>query len=299
MKENGRKGGLGRGLDSLFSNSSLNNRFSENKLSEEIIFLEISEIVPNGKQPRYCFNEESIESLSNSIKLNGLLQPIVVRKVNNNKFEIVVGERRFRASKMAGLKKIPVIIKEINDEKSTLMALIENLQRENLNPVEEAKGFLNLIKLYNLTQDEVAKEVGRSRSAVANSIRLLSLPSEILEYVENSVLTEGHARALLSISDLNLMKSLALKSIESKLSVRELEKLCSQTKQNKKSKRIKKLTSTDNSRYKELEESIKAEIKRNVKIEMTSGEKGKLVIDFYNHEDLISMAYTLANVKRF
>ena len=288
-----RKGGLGKGLNALFMESDLNTDAAYGEKLEQAVILNVSSIEPNKNQPRYCFDEDAILALSESIKANGLLQPIVVRKINNEKFEIVAGERRFRALKLAGLTKIPAIVRKINQQGSTELALIENLQRENLNSIEEAKSFLMLIKVYKLTQEEVAKKVGRSRSAIANSIRLLNLPDEILRYVESSKLSEGQARALLTVHDENLMKKFAKKAVEQKLSVRELEKLCALSRKVKKKKNKKQ----QHELYNDLEKSLQATIKRNVKIELLSGEKGRLVVEFYNRDDLISMANALSSFK--
>lgn len=291
-----KKNGLGKGIEALFADIGLSDvvEGGGQEQNSEMMVLPLSQIKPNHNQPRYCFDQESIKNLSESIKLNGLLQPIVVRKIGDDKFEIVAGERRFRASKLAGLEKIPAIVKDLSDQISTEFALIENLQRENLNPIEEAKGFLVLIKNYGLTQAEVAQKVGKSRSAVANSIRLLNLPEEIIRLVENFQLSEGQARTLLSVSEVDLMKKLAQKAVKNNLSVRELERLCVSKKNVKKTKK----NESDNRIYQEIEQSMKAEIRRNVKIEVVSGEKGRLIIDFYNRDDLISMAYLLANVRK-
>lgn len=289
-----KKGGLGKGLSALFAESGVKADSFSVKHQEKALILNVASIEPNKNQPRYCFDENSIIALSKSIKENGLLQPIVVRQVADKRFEIVAGERRFRAFKLAGLTEIPVIVKKLSKQSSTELALIENLQREDLNSVEEAKGFLMLMKEYNLTQEEVAKKVGRSRSAVANSVRLLNLPEDILNLVETLKLSEGQARTLLALDDEVLMKKLAKKAIEQKLSVRELEKLCALSKKVKKKKAKPK---EKNDLYKDLEISLQHEIKRNVKIEVLHGEKGRLVIDFYNRDDLISMANVLVSSK--
>lgn len=282
-------GGLGKGLDALFAEID----FNEIQSDEKVVALNVSQIVPNKNQPRYCFDEESLESLSESIKLNGLIQPIVVRGLSDDQFEIIAGERRFRAAKKAGLKTISAVVRNLNERSSTEIALIENLQRENLNPIEEARSFVFLIKKYGLTQDEVAKTVGKSRSAVANLIRLLQLPKEVLEYVESGEMSEGQARALLVLDDELKIKEMALKAMKYNLSVRELEKLCSVRKVKKKKKQL------DDSGhiYKEMEASIRSEINRNVKIEVVSGEKGRLSIDFYNRDDLVLVAQVLAKLK--
>lgn len=262
-----KKGGLGKGLDALFAETNLeggSDDFSDSSEAQRngsVVFLKISQIEPNKNQPRYCFDEHSIKSLSNSIKLNGLIQPIVVRKLPNGKFEIVAGERRFRASKLAGLETIPAVLKNLTKEKSTELALIENLQRENLNPVEQAKGFLVLMKKHGLTQEEVAKKVGKSRSAVANMVRLLNLPEEILKQVEKGNLSEGQARALLAAESIDRMKKLASKAMELKLSVRDLERLCSVKRLKKKQKLSMSTTIYINNWKRQFEQKLSAMLK--------------------------------------
>ena len=283
-----RKSGLGKGLEALFKENI--------KQNEGSFYLEIEKIKPNENQPRKNFKDETLIALAESIKENGIIQPILVRKEEENKYKIIAGERRFRAAKMVGLKEIPVVVKEIDDKKITEIALIENLQREDLNPIEEAKGFLGLIEKYGLTQDEVSKKVGRSRSFVTNSIRLLNLPKEIIDEIEVGNLNSGQARALLSIKDSDEVKRVAKKVVENQMSVREIEKLASVKKNEKKKKKIKK--DERENIFKELEKSMQIELKRNVKIRVLAGEKGEITIDFYNRDELIDMAYSLSGLKR-
>ena len=186
-----KKGGLGKGLDAIFIEND-----TENKNS---VMLKILEIEPNREQPRNDFDEKALAELADSISQHGVLQPLLVRPISADCYQIVAGERRWRASRMAGLSEVPAIIKELSDSEVMEIALIENLQRENLSPVEEALGYKSLIETYNLTQDEVAKTVGKSRSAITNAIRLLSLPQSVIDLLSEGVLTAGHARALLTL----------------------------------------------------------------------------------------------------
>lgn len=267
--------------------------FEENQKEEkEFFFLEVDKIEANKNQPRKNFNQENLKVLAESIKENGIIQPILVRKISEQKYQIVAGERRFRAAKMLNLKQIPVFVKQIQGKAVTEIALIENLQREDLNPIEEAKGFLELIEKYGLTQDEVAKKVGRSRSAVTNTIRLLNLPDEIVKQIENKKLTSGQARALLAFKDEKDLKKVALKAIEQKLSVRTIEKMASLKKQ-----QTKKTKRENFSLFEELEKTMQMLLKRRVKIEIKSGEKGSLTIDFYNRDELILIKNKLLDIK--
>ena len=288
----GKRGGLGKGLEALFEENI--------KSQKDILKIDIDKIEANSNQPRKKFDDDKLKSLAESIKENGILQPILVREIEKDRYQIVAGERRFRAAKMAGLEKISVFIKEIEDEKITEIALIENLQREDLNPIEEAKGYISLIDRYGLTQDDVSKKVGKSRSYVTNSIRLLNLPDEVKKEVEEKNLTSGQARALLGIKDKDELIEIAKTVIEKGLSVREIEKLVSLKKEIEKRVKVKK-ENKDNIKeniFKELENSMKTELRRNVKIEVLAGEKGRITIDFYNRDELISMAYNLAGLKK-
>lgn len=278
-----KKSGLGKGIDILFDETF--------NFKRDNIFLNIEEIEVNKNQPRKIFKEESLSSLAESIKLNGVIQPILVRKLNNGKHQIIAGERRFRAAKMAGLKQIPVIFKEIKEEKVMEIALIENLQRENLNPIEEAKSFLELIEKYGLTQNEIAKKIGKSRSAVTNTIRLLNLPIEVVKEIENENLSSGQARALLAFKSQEEVKAIAIKVIERGMSVREIEKLAT-TKNNDIDKKIKQ-KEENNELFKDLKESLQNQLKRKVEIKVKSKEKGRLILEFFDNKDLIEIARKL------
>ena len=212
-----KKGGLGIGLEALFDDNSTDIQIKRT--------LRISEIEPNREQPRKNFDEDSIISLAESIKEHGVIQPLIVRSLDNGLYQLVAGERRWRASRIAGLQEVPVIIKELSDEQSMQIALIENLQRENLNPIEEALGFKELIEKYNMKQEYLSKIVGKSRSSISNAIRLLNLPEEIKLMLEKNYISVGHAKVLMSIEDKNLMVEIAEKIIKEDLTVRSLESI--------------------------------------------------------------------------
>lgn len=282
-----RKSGLGKGLSALFQDNI--------EETNSTIVVNILDVEPNKEQPRRKFDEEAMASLADSIREHGIIQPIVVRPLLEGRYQIIAGERRWRASRMAGLKEVPIIIKDVDDKQTMEIALIENLQREDLNPIEEAKGYLMLMDEYRLTQDEVSKRVGKSRSAIANSIRLLSLPEEVIGELEQGNLSGGQGRALLSLGDEETIKDVALKAMAKGMSVRELEKLGNSNKKKLKSERKK---CVKDHIYKELEISMQEELGRNVKIDVTSEGKGRLILDFYSKEELIDMAYALAKQKR-
>lgn len=282
-----RKSGLGKGLSALFQDNI--------EETNSTIVVNILDVEPNKEQPRRKFDEEAMASLADSIREHGIIQPIVVRPLLEGRYQIIAGERRWRASRMAGLKEVPIIIKDVDDKQTMEIALIENLQREDLNPIEEAKGYLMLMDEYRLTQDEVSKRVGKSRSAIANSIRLLSLPEEVIGELEQGNLSGGQGRALLSLGDEETIKNVALKAMAKGMSVRELEKLGNSNKKKLKSERKK---CVKDHIYKELEISMQEELGRNVKIDVTSEGKGRLILDFYSKEELIDMAYALAKQKR-
>ena len=283
-----KKTGLGKGLEALFEENI--------KFEKDVSTLNIDMLEVNKNQPRKNFNDESLYSLAESIKENGIIQPIIVRPIGNGRYQIIAGERRFRAANIAGVRAIPVVVKDVEDYKTAEIALIENLQREDLNPIEEAKGYLNLIEKYNLTQDEVAKKVGKSRSAVTNSIRLLNLPQDVKKEVISGRLTSGQARALLAIKDEYELKKMALNVIEKGMSVREIERMANIKKGREKNLKNKKVF--EDNIFKDLEKNIQTELKRNVKIEVISGEKGRITIDFYNRDELVDMAYSLAGLKK-
>ena len=284
-----KKGGLGKGLDAIFIEND-----TENKSS---VMLKISEIEPNKNQPRTEFDEEALTDLADSIAQHGVLQPLLVRPIaGEDGYQIVAGERRWRACRMAGLTEVPAIIRELSDSEVMEIALIENLQRENLSPIEEALGYKSLIENYSFTQEEVAKTVGKSRAAVANAIRLLNLPQLILNLLSEGSLTAGHARALLSLKSQDEMEKVAKKAVEDFLSVRELEKLCKDIieKTSAEKKKI-KFAKKRNPFYDEVEIALKTSLGRRVKVkEKTHKNKGILEIEFYNKEDLANLAKCFA-----
>ena len=278
-----KKGGLGMGLGAL-----LNDNASEVQGKST---LRISEIEPNRLQPRKDFDEEAIASLADSIKDHGLLQPIVVRPYGRA-YQIVAGERRWRAARVAGLGEVPVVIKEFSDSEAMQIALIENLQRENLNPVEEALGYRELSEKYDMTQESIAEMTGRSRSAVTNAIRILGLPDEVLEMIRNGSVSTGHAKVLLALDDEKIIKELAAQVADGVLTVRALENAVKSLKSEKKGKTPPKKTDTY---FREMELSLKERLGRKVVIKNKSNDKGTLVLEFYNKDDLREIADRLAD----
>ena len=277
-------GGLGAGLDSLFSDNS--NDIQVKKT------LRTSEIEPNRDQPRKVFNDEAITALADSIREHGMLQPILVRPIGTG-YQIVAGERRWRAARMLGLDEVPVTIKELSDLETMQIAIIENLQRENLNPVEEAMGYNDLIEKYGMTQEKVAKMVGRSRSAVANAVRLLGLPERVLKMLENGDISTGHARALLGFEDEEMLIAVALKAADGGLTVRQVEKAAQKSGETDEIKTEKSNKKIDNY-FKEMEISLNERLGRKVKVDYGKN-KGALILEFYDKEALAAIADKLSN----
>jgi|InofroStandDraft_1065614.scaffolds.fasta_scaffold01776_7 ParB family chromosome partitioning protein len=275
------KGGLGTGLSALFDDNTTDTISS--------MTVRLSEIEPNRDQPRKVFNEESITSLAESIKEHGMLQPILVRPFGSG-YQIIAGERRWRAARMLGLSEVPVQIREMDDQQAMQIALIENLQRENLNPVEEAEGYKDLCERFSMSHEDIAKAVGRSRSSVSNAVRLLSLPDEILIMLSEGDISTGHAKALLSFEDEGKMIQAARKAAEGKLNVRALEKLAKE--QDKDEENYIKNNRID-SYFKEMEIGLHDALGRKVKVEYGKN-KGALILEFYNKEDLAELAEKLA-----
>lgn len=282
-----KRSGLGKGLDLLIpNNASIETDQKIEKTSEEKkveVFVKLSQVEPNKSQPRKNFNEDSLIELSESIKQFGVIQPLIVQK-REDYYEIIAGERRWRAAKLAGLKEIPVIIKEYSDEEKMEIALIENLQREDLNPIEEAFAYKRLINEYNLKQDEIAEKISKSRTAVTNSMRLLNLSEEVQNMIVDEMISSGHGRALLAIEDEEEQISIANKVFEEKLSVRETEKLVKSLNHPKEKKE--KEYYTDTFIYEKFENDFKEIIGNNVSIKRKSKDKGKIEIDYYSSEDL-------------
>jgi len=283
LKTLAKKGGLGMGLDALFSDNS-----SEVQAKQT---LRINEIEPNKSQPRTDFDEQSIASLADSIREHGLLQPILVRPLQNGGYQIVAGERRWRACRMLGMSEVPVLIRELSDRETAQIALIENLQRENLNPVEEAAGYKDLMEKYGMTQDDVAKTVGKSRSSVANSLRLLNMPPEIKEMLKKGEISAGHAKALASIENEELMLQTARRAAKGLATVREIEKLASKSDKIKNPKKDLSKERPD-SFFKEMEIGLSEELRRKVRVSYSKN-KGVVEIEFYSKEELIDIAERL------
>ncbi|MBQ2696043.1 MAG: ParB/RepB/Spo0J family partition protein [Clostridia bacterium] len=273
------KKGLGKGLGAL-----MNTDEPVDVSKEEIKTLKISQIEPNKDQPRTEFDAEKLEALSESIKKYGVLQPIVVKKLDNGFYKIIAGERRWRASKLAGLTKIPVVIKDYDDQETMEIALVENLQREDLNPFEEARGYKELMDLFSLTQEQVAQKVGKSRSAVANSVRLLSLCDEIKEFVLKKELTVGHVRALLATDNEGVQLMAARKIVNEGLNVRQTEALIKFLLQEKKPKKKNPVDEELRRYLSSLEKKLSNSLGTKVKIQNKKN-RGKIEIEYYNNED--------------
>ncbi|MGM0507607.1 MAG: ParB/RepB/Spo0J family partition protein [Fusobacteriota bacterium] len=278
-----KKSRLGKGIGALIQ---------ENPDETHIKRCEISKIVPNAEQPRKEFDSKKIDELSKSIKENGILQPIIVRKIKDN-YEIIAGERRYRAAKKLGLKKIEIIIKEVENSKSLELALIENIQRENLNSVEEAKAYKDLKEKYNYTQNELAQKVGKSRSSITNAMRILKLPQEVLDMLTANKISSGHARSLLSLENMESQIKLAKEVIKNNLTVRDVEKIVKDQKEPKKNK-VKQRGS-----YKKAKEIIHLEHKMRdylgtkVKIKAKKKNTGKIEVEYYSPEDLERILETI------
>ena len=277
-----KKGGLDRGFSALWEENALDSASTDT--------LRLSEIEPNREQPRKEFDEAALRELADSIEKHGLLQPLVVRTMPDGSYQLVAGERRWRASRMAGLDEVPVVIRQIDDGEAMELAMIENLQREDLNPIEEAAGYKYLMDNFGLTQEQVAETCGKSRPAVSNAIRLLALPQDILELIKIGELTAGHGRAILSITDEELREKAVIMA-QNGASVRELERLA----QKKKATAPKAPKKQDNF-YKETELALKNEIGRKVKIEGKGKEKGTITIEFYSKDDLKAIAEKLGKL---
>ncbi len=282
------KKGLGKGLEALISST---NALEDAKNS--IMEVRINEVEPNIQQPRKVFDQEKLEALAESIKEHGIVQPIIVHSEASH-YKIVAGERRWRAAKLAGLKTIPVIIKDITSREVMEIALIENLQREDLNPIEEAEAFQRLIDEYSITQEDVAKVVGKSRAAVANSVRLLSLTDEIKTMITDGRLTSGHARALVTIADSDRQIELANIIIEKNLNVRESEKLAGEENKSNKKKEKHKVITKESIELSGLEEKLR--IVYGTKINLVNGrEKGKIVFEVYSKDEFDRIIEMLLN----
>ena len=294
--------GLGKGLDALFGDAEVSIRTESVKESKEpakaekapeqkdggtaqaggIEYIDINDIKPNSNQPRKTFDEDKLQELAASIEEHGLIQPVVLRKVKRG-YEIVAGERRWRAARIIGIREIPCIVKELSDEENILLAIIENMQREDLNPIEEAEGISQMIDTYGLTQEQVSKSVGKSRPYIANSLRLLTLAAPVRRYVSEGELSAGHARALAVIKDEDKQISLAEAAVKQGLSVRQIEKLAQETKTGRTKKKAN--TAAKSPDVRRVEEDLKEVLGTKVNLNQ-KGKKGKIEIEFYSREDL-------------
>lgn len=284
-----KKGGLGRGLDALFADNSI-----EEIASTSAVKLKIMDIEPNRDQPRKIFDEDALAELADSIAKHGVIQPLLVRPMPDGSYQLVAGERRWRASRMAGLTEVPVVIKELSDDEAMALALIENLQREDLNAIEEAQGIKALMDTLSLTQDEAAERVGKSRPAVANALRLLKLPDSVIALVSDGKLSPGHARALLGFKDEQDIIETADLIIEKGLTVRDVEKL---VKKRNKEPKAEKPAARRASYYDEVELALTDFLGRKVKVGTKPGkDSGVLEIDFFDKDDLTRLADALKSL---
>lgn len=304
-----KKGGLGRGLDALFADQepvSITEPKKEEKPAKDsikkepakdtkdaVIYVSIHDIKPNKNQPRKTFDEDKIFDLAKSILENGIIQPIVVRKSGKG-YEIVAGERRWRAARMAELDEVPCIVRELTDEQNMLFAIIENMQREDLNPVEEAEGINQMMTTYKLTQDQVAKSLGKSRPYIANAVRLLKLPEKVKEFMQKGKLSAAHGRTLAAIDNEAIQIELAEKIVKDGLSVREVEKLAAE-----KGKPRKKKTASKKEKEPDLlkvEAELKESLGTRVSIAQGAGNKGKIEIEYYSKDELDRLIDLLKNL---
>lgn len=279
-----KKGGLGRGLDALMMESSTEN-------GDKTVTLKLTDVSPNPDQPRRYFDDEALAELAASVEQHGILQPLLVRPMPDGSYQIVAGERRWRAARMAGLTQVPVVIRDLSDSDTAKLALIENLQREDLNPMEESLGYSRLMEQFNLTQEQTAQAVGKSRPAVANALRLLKLPKAAADLVAEGKLSAGHARALLAIEDEALLVAAAKQCADEGLSVRDAEKLA------KTAKTAPKKPQTPTFKASFAEEAALAlaeQMGRRVKVKTTGKKGGVLQIEYFDDDDLRSLTKALA-----
>ncbi len=295
-----RKGGLGKGLDTLIPNQRKAEQRTkqdvvvEKVVKKEEVMVKVTEIEPNREQPRKNFDEDALLELAESIRQFGIIQPLIVQKKEDH-YEIIAGERRWRAAKLAGLKEVPVIVKAYTDQEIVEISLIENIQRENLNPIEEAQAFKRLLEEFQLKQDELAERVSKSRTAVTNSMRLLKLDSRVQQMLVDDMISTGHARALLGTEDKELQYTLATKVFDEKLSVRETEKLVKGiTKEKPKKKEIEQ---KNDFIYKEIEEKIRSILGTKVSIQRKDEQKGKIEIEYFSSLELERIIDLLESIR--
>lgn len=277
---------LGGGLNSIIpQNPDIKKKTEKNKDVSRETLVDIDSIEPNKEQPRETFNEKSIKELSDSIRQYGIIQPLILKR-NGKIYNIIAGERRWRAAKIAGLKEVPAIIKEYSEEETLAIALIENIQREDLNPIEEARAFQNLIKEYKLTQDKLAEKLSKSRTSITNSLRLLKLDDRVQSLIIEGKISTGHGRTLITINDKNLQSKIATKIHEEDLSVREVEELVKSLKDKENTDKEKKKEKDDSFIYVEIENKLESIVGSKVRIKKKANNKGKIEIEYYSTEDL-------------
>lgn len=296
-----KKGGLGKGLDSLIADKvgAANTASEKSAVAKPDVMVPISKVEPNKEQPRKNFDEDALLELAESIKQFGILQPLLVQD-RNDYYEIIAGERRWRAAKLAGLKQVPVIIKHLTDQEIVEISLIENIQREDLNPIEEAIAYKRLLNEFNLKQDEVAERVSKSRTAVTNSMRLLKLNDKVQQMVIDDMIATGHARALLAIADEDKQYTIAQKIFDEKLSVRETEKLVKKY-QKMKASPVKDMNQDKvklDAVYQEVEEKMKTILGTKVIINQKDSKKGKIEIEYYSPSELDRIYELLQSIKK-
>ena len=295
-----KRSGLGKGLDSLIPDTKVEKKVTKPVVKEEKpagngqIMMKINDVEPNREQPRKNFDEDALLEFADSIKQFGVLQPLIVQK-RKDYYEIIAGERRWRAAKLAGVKEVPVIVKEYTEQEILEISLIENIQRENLNPIEEAMAFKKLINEFKLKQDEVAERVSKSRTAVTNSMRLLKLGEKVQQMIIDDMISTGHARALLAIDDEEQQYLLATKIFDEKLSVRETEKLVKDIKNPKKEQPKKEIKNSFI--YEDLEERMKSVIGTKVHVNHKPNGKGKIEIEYYSDTELERIFELLMSVR--
>lgn len=291
--------GLGKGLEALFNDVEINTRDTGRATDsqEGILFLDLNDIKPNSKQPRKNFPEDKIEELARSIETHGIIQPIMVRPAGEG-YEIVAGERRWRAARRASLKQIPCIVRELTEEQNMLVSIIENMQREDLNPMEEAEALNQMITKFGLTQEEISKSIGKSRPYITNSLRLLKLPEEIREMVQQGDLTSGHARAIAGIKEEKKQLHLAHRVVKDGLSVRETEALANKENEGPEKKPGKAKVRAKNREITVMEEELKTALGTKVAINHGT-RRGKIEIEYYSREELERLLEMLLSLKQY
>ncbi len=291
--------GLGKGLEALFNDITINTQeiseATETLLDGQISLLDVNLIKPNNNQPRKTFNDEKTEELAKSIENYGIIQPIIVRSVKEG-YEIVAGERRWRAARKASLKKVPCLIRELDEKQNMLFSIIENMQREDLNPIEEAKALQELVSVYGFTQEDISRNVGKSRPYVTNALRLLRLPEGIQEMLVNQLLSSGHARAILAVKDEKTQMDLAKHAVRENLSVRELERIVNKKISGLANPKPKSKERVDAKQIKSIEEELKSIVGTKVRIHF-NGKKGKIELEYYSKDELERLIDLLNGLK--